>query len=59
MDKEPVSMIPIHITIPKHYEKAAGKIVIFYQNIVQMGKQLWEVEKRFSQYDDLHLMLSK
>lgn len=59
MERDPESLIPIHITVPKFTEKAAGKIVIFYQNIIQMGKQLWEVEKRFSQYDDLHLMLSK
>lgn len=59
MDKENSSLIPIHVTIPKFYEKAVGKVVIFYQNVVQMGKQTWEVEKRFSQYDDLNLMLSK
>lgn len=53
------SLVPIHITIPKFYEKAAGKVVIFYQNIIQMGKEIWEVEKRFSQYDDLHNMLKK
>lgn len=58
MEKEP-AVIPIHITIPKYTEKVEGKIVVYYQNIVQMGKQLWEIEKRFSQYDDLHLMLSK
>ena len=59
MEKEDSTLIPIHITIPKFYEKAVGKIVVFYQNIIQMGKQIWEVEKRYSQYDDLHLMLSK
>lgn len=52
-------LVPIHITIPKFYEKAVGKVVIFYQNIVQMGKTIWEIEKRFSQYDDLNLMLKK
>ena len=53
------SIIPIHITIPKFYEKAAGKVVIFYLNIIQMGKEIWEVEKRFSQYDDLNTILKK
>lgn len=52
-------LIPVHITIPKFYEKAVGKVVIFYQNIVQMGKDIWQIEKRFSQYDDLNVMLKK
>ena len=60
MEKEGAELIPIHITVPKYYEKAVdNKVVIYYQNIVQMGKQIWEVEKRFSQYDDLQCMISK
>lgn len=52
-------LVPIHITIPKFYDKTVGKVVTFYQNIVQMGKDIWEIEKRFSQYHDLHSMLNK
>jgi len=59
MEKGDPGLVPIHITVTKFWEKAVGKVVIFYQNVIQMGKQIWEVEKRFSQYDDLHLMLSK
>jgi hypothetical protein len=59
MEKEASTLIPMQITVPKFNDKAVGKVVVFYQNIIQMGKQLWEVEKRFSQYDDLNLMLSK
>mmetsp|Transcript_42927 Transcript_42927/g.50356 ORF Transcript_42927/g.50356 Transcript_42927/m.50356 type:complete len:80 (+) Transcript_42927:16-255(+) len=57
MEKTP-GLIPIHITIPKFYEKAAGgKVVTFYLNAVQMGKEVWEVEKRFNQYNDLNNIL--
>lgn len=52
-------LIKIQITIPKFVERAAGKVVIFYQNIIKMGKDVWELEKRFSQYDDLNTMLKK
>lgn len=59
MEKRDSTLIPIHFTIPKFTEKVVGKIVVFYQTVVQMGKQIWQIEKRYSQYDDLNLMLSK
>ena len=59
METKDLALIPITITVTKFYEKAEGKIVIFYQNVVQMGKKIWEIEKRYSQYNDLHFMLSK
>ena len=48
---------PIEVYIPTSEEKVAGKIVTFYQMELRMNGRSWQMEKRYSEFNDLNMAL--
>ena len=49
----------LKISIPSYKESTIDRNVIFYSISVQRGSEQWNLEKRFSEFSDLHKNLSK